>query len=69
MLDNNELLTTVSDYDRGYQKGYKSRDHSWKDGIDEAFLKRKPESEEYKKGYAHGERDRIQDDTSARNKR
>ena len=63
MSDKNKTDKTSPDYNKGYEEGYKSKDYTWGDGINDALFKWAPESDERKEGYAEGERDRVRDDT------
>ncbi|MBC8052921.1 MAG: hypothetical protein H7Y13_07640 [Sphingobacteriaceae bacterium] len=55
-------VKTPTDFDRGYEKGYHSKDYTWEDGIKYVCAKLVPESGDYKEGYEKGQRDRLRDE-------
>ena len=52
----------ISDFNLGYENGYHRKDYTWEDGIKFISIIRSPESDDYKKGYAKGQRDRLRDE-------
>ncbi|WP_207424702.1 hypothetical protein [Desertivirga brevis] len=52
----------ISDFNKGYEKGYHSKDYTWEDGIRYTSASWQAESEEFVKGFAKGQQDRLRDE-------
>ena len=62
-METKESLNNVnSDYNRGYETGYHSKDYTWEDGIKYTSVSWPAESAEYKNGFTNGQRDRLRDE-------
>jgi len=58
---------TDPDFNKGYEKGYQSKDYTWADGFHDAIFDWSSKSDTYNEGYATGERERVRDDTKKGN--
>ncbi|MBC7912913.1 MAG: hypothetical protein H7Y07_02215 [Pyrinomonadaceae bacterium] len=50
------------EFNRGYEKGYHTKDYTWEDGIGHVLIDPSSNLDDYKRGYIKGQNDRVRDE-------